>query len=71
MPAAPAVTAWCGVSEIGECRPAAGVIVGSAVIEAVTPGDGGGFRWHLAGVERAATHRKPTRQPQPAWFRPF
>ena len=48
-----------------------GVIVGSAVIEAVTPGDGGGFRWHLAGVERAAALRKPTRHPQPAWFRPF
>ena len=48
-----------------------GLIVGSAVIEAVTPGDGGGFRWHLAGVERSAEMRKPTRHPQPAWFRPF
>ena len=49
-----------------------GVIVGSAVIERVTPGEGGGFQWHLARVERAVgTLRKPTRQPQPAWFRPF
>ena len=48
-----------------------GVIVGSAVIESVTTGDGGGFRWHLIDVERAATLRKPSRHPQPAWFRPF
>jgi len=55
-----------------------GVIVGSAIIERVTPpdpaadgGPGGPFRWHLAGVERAATFRKPRGHPQPAWFRPF
>lgn len=48
-----------------------GVIVGSAVIETVTPGDAGGFQWHLAGVERAPDLRKPRRHPQPAWFRPF
>ena len=51
-----------------------GVIVGSAIIEKVEPGDGasgGMFRWHLAGVERASRLRKPTRHPQPAWFRPF
>ena len=48
-----------------------GVIVGSALIDRVTPGDDGLFRWHLAGVERLASPRKPTRHPQPAWFRPF
>jgi hypothetical protein len=48
-----------------------GVIVGSAVIDRVAPGDGGGFRWHLIDVERAAAVRRPTRHPQPAWFRPF
>ena len=29
------------------------------------------FAWHLAGVQRADRPRKPTRHPQPAWFRPF
>ena len=54
-----------------------GVIVGSAVIERVSPpdpaadGPAGPFRWHLAGVRRAATFRKPTAHPQPVWFRPF
>jgi len=55
-----------------------GVIVGTAVIERVTPydpGDGLGFdglfRWHLGGVERAGTLRKPTGHPQPVWFEPF
>jgi hypothetical protein len=52
-----------------------GVIVGSAVIEKVTPPDpsevSGLFRWHLAGVERADTFRKPAGRPQPVWFNPF
>ena len=54
-----------------------GVIVGSAVIERVSPpdpaadGPSGPFRWHLTGVERADTLRKPHGHPQPAWFRPF
>ncbi len=53
-----------------------GVIVGSAVIEKVTPADpanalGGMFRWHLAGVERVKRLRKPKGHPQPVWFRPF
>jgi hypothetical protein len=29
------------------------------------------FAWHLAEVERAGKLRKPTRHPQPGWFRPF
>ena len=63
-----------------------GVIVGTAVIERVTPpppplpprtppGRGvamaGLYRWHLSGVERATTLRKPARHPQPTWFVPF
>lgn len=48
-----------------------GLIIGSAVIDRVTPGADGLFRWHLADVERLQTPRKPTRHPQPAWFRPF
>jgi hypothetical protein len=49
-----------------------GVIVGSAVIEKVTPGeDGGLFHWHLSNVEREKTLRKPTGHPQPVWFKPF
>jgi len=48
-----------------------GVIVGSAIIEKVTPRDDGMFQWHLAGVERAKKFRKPTGHPQPLWFNPF
>ena len=52
-----------------------GVIVGSAVIERVTPPEPGDadalFRWHLVDVERAKRLRKPTGHPQPVWFRPF
>ena len=49
-----------------------GVIVGSAVIERVTPSTREGlFEWHLCEVERARELRKPERQPQPSWFRPF
>ena len=50
-----------------------GVIVGSAVIDRVTgPSDEDGlYRWHLTGVRRARTLRKPLRHPQPGWFDPF
>ncbi len=48
-----------------------GVIVGSAVIEAVTLGSEGFYEWHLGGVERAVGLRKPKRHPQPVWFQPF
>ena len=48
----------------------AGVIVGSAVIERVSEIDGM-YRWHLSGVERAKTLRKPKGHPQPVWFLPF
>ena len=42
-----------------------GVIVGSAVIQNVTPGDQV-YEWHLSDVRRLPRPRKPTRQPQPA-----
>ena len=51
-----------------------GVIVGSAVVTHCTPnGNPGMYEWHLAKVRRFARRRmrKPTRQPQPVWFRPF
>ena len=48
-----------------------GVIVGSAVIDRVTRGDDGLYHWHLVGVERAKTFRKPRGHPQPVWFNPF
>ena len=55
-----------------------GVIVGSAVIEKVTgpvaprsQGLGPYYQWHLVDVKRLSRPRKPSRQPQPAWFRPF
>ena len=58
-----------------------GVIVGSAVIEKVSrittphpnplPGGEGMYAWHLTDVERAKKLRKPSKHPQPVWFRPF
>ena len=64
-----------------------GVIVGSAMIErcepmqrtaarrgSSQPDDGSStstYLWQLAGVERVAHFRKPTRHPQPTWFQPF
>jgi len=29
------------------------------------------FKWHLTDVERAKKLRKPSKHPQPVWFRPF
>jgi predicted transcriptional regulator len=29
------------------------------------------YAWHLAGIERARTFRKPKKHPQPVWFKPF
>ena len=48
-----------------------GVIVGSAVIDHVSQYDDGMYQWHLAGVKRATTFRKPKKHPQPVWFNPF
>lgn len=52
-----------------------GVIVGSAVIERVTPPDAVDaaklFRWHLIDARRAKRLRKPRGHPQPVWVRPF
>lgn len=53
-----------------------GVIVGTAMIDRVIapdPSDGehGIYQWRLADVRRLDLPRKPDRQPQPAWFRPF
>lgn len=49
-----------------------GRIVGSAVVErVVAPAtERDLFRWMLGDVRRC-TPRKPKRQPQPVWFRPF
>lgn len=48
-----------------------GVIVGSAVIEKVTPPENkdGLYYWHLADVQRAKMLRQPTGHPQPVWWR--
>ena len=50
-----------------------GVIVGTAVISHVTNGGTGAsaYEWHLSDVKRLDKPRKPKRQPQPVWFRPF
>ncbi len=52
-----------------------GVIVGSAVIERVSPPGllepDGMYRWHLTDVQRATRMRKPKGHPQPVWFLPF
>lgn len=50
-----------------------GVIVGTAIIEKVTPGTGntsGYFHWHLTDVRRIKTPKKPIGHPQPVWFNP-
>jgi len=50
-----------------------GVIVGTAVVSHVTNGGTGAmaYEWHLTDVQRLSKPRKPKRQPQPVWFRPF
>ena len=50
-----------------------GVIVGSAIIERVSPLENfdGMFCWHLADIQRAKRLRKPKGFPQPVWFTPF
>ena len=53
-----------------------GVIVGTAVVSHVTNGGppgamGGAYEWHLTQVRRLPKPRRPKRQPQPVWFRPF
>lgn len=50
-----------------------GVLVGTAVISHVTNGGVGAiaYEWHLTDVRRVQELRKPERQPQPVWFRPF
>ncbi len=50
---------------------ATGVIVGTAVIERISQTHDGLWQWHLADVRRAKTLRKPRKQAQPVWFRPF
>lgn len=45
-----------------------GVIVGSAVITAVTRRHDGMYEWRLADVRRAKRLRKPRGRPQPVWF---
>jgi hypothetical protein len=47
-----------------------GVIVASAVIDRVERGRSDLYEWHLRDVQ-PVTHRKPSRQPQPTWFKPF
>ena len=50
-----------------------GVIVGSAVIQKITPPDeaDGLWRWHLGEVRRSRRPRRPENHPQPSWFEPF
>ena len=48
-----------------------GVIVGSALIEKVSRGDDGLWRWHLGEVRRSRQPCRPRNHPQPVWFEPF
>ena len=53
-----------------------GVIVGSAVIDRVAChaplfNQQTFYQWHLRDVRRVSRLRRPARQPQPSWFRPF
>jgi hypothetical protein len=47
-----------------------GVLIGTVEITDCIkfPGD---YEWHLANPQRLPEHMKPTKQPQPVWFRPF
>lgn len=59
---------------IPEAERPTGVIVGSAVIEAVERGAHGMWEWRLADVRRdrrPAGKRVPTGRPQPVWFHAF
>jgi hypothetical protein len=47
-----------------------GVIVGTAMISECRR-ENGHYCWHLSDVQRLDRPRKPKRQPQPVWFRPF
>ena len=47
-----------------------GVLVGSVEIVGCT-GSKGRYKWHLERPRRLLRRVKPTRQPQPVWFRPF
>jgi len=46
------------------------VIVGTATITRCVK-DKGHYEWHLSDVKRLDKPRKPKRQPQPVWFKPF
>jgi hypothetical protein len=48
-----------------------GVIVGSVELFDSGPDGDGGFEWLLQRPLRAKRLRKPARQPQPVWFRPW
>ena len=66
---------WAGVNGHGsdnvrEGEAPTGVIVGTAII-AECQRENGHYCWHLADVERLERPRRPKRQPQPVWFRPF
>jgi hypothetical protein len=54
----------------GEGALPTGVIVGTAIVSRCQR-ENGHYCWHLADVERLERPRKPKRQPQPVWFRPF
>jgi hypothetical protein len=70
---------WAGINGhppngdgVREGEAPTGVIVGTAVISDCQREMGGGhYCWHLADVKRIERPRKPKRQPQPVWFRPF
>ncbi len=68
---------WAGVNGVGAgsdgIEPGdspTGVIVGTAILSRCER-QNGHYRWHLTDAERLERPRKPKRQPQPVWFRPF
>ena len=59
-------------AEVG-CAPGelpTGLLIGVAAVSRCVREDGH-YEWHLTRVKRLPHPRKPKRQPQPAWFRPF
>lgn len=59
-----------GSGDVREGEAPTGVIVGTAIVSHCER-ENGHYCWHLSEVTRLQHPRKPKRQPQPVWFRPF
>ena len=58
------------LNDVGIDELSRGVLVGTVELYRCAEGDEE-FNWYLRKPERAKRMRKPKRQPQPVWFKPF